>query len=130
MSKFYRTKEFQQLQKEWAQKLKSSGFKDIEFDEDNLKQSSDYFKNQYSVQEFEAKKEYFEMAEQFYKEFDFRRVVKTKEQMSFYKRVWYRHYQGMTAAKIAVNLDVTYARVQACLNKLKRSMFKLYKVTE
>ncbi len=129
MSKFYKTKEFQQLQQEWAQKLKSSGFADIEQDEDHLKQWSDYFKNQYSIDEFEAKKEYFEMAERFFMEFDFKRVVKTKAELSFYKRVWRRHYQGMTTAKIALKLDVTYAKVQACLNKLKRNMFKLYKVT-
>jgi hypothetical protein len=135
MSKFYKTKEFKQLEKEWADKLKSSGFEDIEYDEDHLKQSSSMFKNQHTFEEFKAKQQYYELAERFFLEYDFTLLIRyktrhnSKKELSFYKKIWSRHSKGMTAVDIAYKLDETYRRVQWGIDKLEKLMFAFYGVS-
>ncbi len=136
MSKFYRTKEFKDLNKEWAKKLADAGFKDIEFDESHLRQHSDYFKNQWSPENFETQRQYFEMAERFFNEFDFRQAVdsikdkvQNRKELAVYKKIWRRYHKGMNISKIAVDLDLTYSKVYTCVSELEKFMFELYKVS-
>lgn len=135
MSKFYKTKEFKALQKEWTKKLKDSDFKDIESPNEQIKQHSDYFKNQWSQEDFETQREYFTMAERFFFEFDFKEAVdgirdlaKRYKELALYKKIWRRYYKGMNIRKIAMNLDLTYAKTYAYVDELEKFMFRLYKV--
>lgn len=62
----HKTPEFKKLQEQWYKKLKKSGFKDIEQNEDRLMvwDSTEFQKN-YSEIKFKARESYYRMAEHF-----------------------------------------------------------------
>lgn len=115
-----------QLQAKWYKKLAKSGFEDIEQDEDNLKFWSSFFSLRNPKVVWEAKAEYYTMAESFLNEFPF------DTQME--KNIWAYHSTGLSARDIAATLEkakirkMSYVTVWRILRKLENNMKKMYKI--
>jgi hypothetical protein len=104
MSKPFDSPEFKKLQKEWAEKLKQEGFEDIESDKGNLKQwASSVFKSQYSEVLFQAKEDYYRIANQLLHEYVFNSALERK--------IWMLHAQGMGHINIATQLKAEGEKV-------------------
>lgn len=92
--------EFKKLKKEWDQKLKESGFEDIEFDENHLRKHDDYmFRNRlakYGPTFFEAKQQYYRLAGQF--------LENHKFEDSDEKLIWQLHSDGVSGRDIVKEL--------------------------
>lgn len=116
-------KSFKSLQAEWDKKLKASGFEDIEdrnSDKEFLKSwHSDYFRCRYTTDEFEAKREYYEMACRFLHE-----VFFDSDTLLFFgvrdeeREIWELHSKGNSIRDIAALLGVKKCRVEKILSRL------------
>lgn len=93
--KFWKTDEFQRLNREWQEKLKEDGFVDHEDpSREHLRTwHSAYFQVKYTALTFESKQLYFERAAQLLHTHRF----KSKEQ----KEIWKLHSQGLSLREIA-----------------------------
>ena len=97
MSSPFKTKEFLKLHRDWAKKLKKSGFEDIERKEGVLKTSSmENVRNLYTVEQFNIKEEYYRLAGQFLHEYKFKTQVD--------KRIWELHSEGVSVRNIIKKL--------------------------
>lgn len=94
MSNPFKTKKFEDLKDKWYKKLEKSGFKDIEQDEDNLKEWESFaFCGRYQKSLFQSKEAYFQMAGQFLHTYKFK-----NERDRF---IWECHADGKTITQIA-----------------------------
>lgn len=92
MSKFYQTKKFKQLNKEWASKLKDSGFRDIEPNEDTLAPySTRFLRHPHYV--WELRLAYYSMCEAFLQKYTFK--------SEYEKVIWEYHANGLSEREIA-----------------------------
>ena len=92
--KFYQTKEFVKLQREWTKKLKESGFSDLE------KKEGDKLPGQFYVgreikrpERISSSLEYYTQASKFLWDFQF----KTENE----RKIWFYHSEGYTVRQIA-----------------------------
>ena len=85
---------FKKLQDKWYNKLKNSGFEDIEQADGNLKkQAKSIHILYYKPVAYEAKQRYFELAGQFLYWYKFKNEVE--------KKIWTLHSEGMSNIKIS-----------------------------
>lgn len=126
------------LQKEWAKKLKKSGFKDIEQDEFYLKRwSADFGRNRNledkdtsvkpTKQEeqilFKSKQDYYYYATHFLNEYEFKSMRD--------KTVWMYHSEGITYEKIVtllkkVKINISLGTVHNIVIRLAEVMKEKY----
>jgi hypothetical protein len=106
----FKTKQFLELQKKWYEKLKESGFDDIEFGEKQelLKcwESSHFYMTQ---DQFDNKREYYHLASQF--------LFFYKFESKLDRIIWKFHAHGFTYRKIARRLNAV--RLSSPQNKDK-----------
>lgn len=116
--------DFQKLQKKWYKKLEDSGFEDIESDEFNLKTWSSTFHLKHSLETWQAKAEYYQLATNFLEEYKFNSNLD--------KIIWEYHSNGLGARKIATILKDAKIKVSnrttiwEVIKKLKSSMYEMY----
>lgn len=122
--KFFQTSEFKSLNDEWKQKLKDSGFADIERDEDSLPDWSTAFARH--PEYGRSKEEYYRLAGQFLHEYRFR-----GPEGQWMKRIWELHANGTSIREIVDILNpgekhwhTVRKKVQLSLAKLKRKMIE------
>jgi transposase-like protein len=130
------------LKREWARKLKESGFEDIEQDEYNLKQWSNKFArpndnitNQYrevnvkpkkirnKKDEFQGKQDYFYYAVHFLNEHEF--------ESNLQKVIWEYHTERISLRNIAkllqkVNIEISHESVGKIIRPLVKLMKEKY----
>ena len=106
----------QKLQKEWYEKLRQSGFKDIEQEDGNLKIWSKFFTGKLDTLQGEAKVQYFRAAGQFLHSYQF--------ESAYDKTVWDMHANGISGRSIARQLKVNKRVVFAVIERLKKEMLK------
>lgn len=118
---------FEQLQADWYEKLKQSGFEDVEQNEEYLKQYSSHNfqsgkngKSQEGIlQNYESKQEYFRRAGQFLYEHAFENDVA--------KMIWKFHSDGSPYRKIPgqlrpLGIHKSAGQVQRIIYKLEAAM--------
>lgn len=91
-----KSNEYEKLKALWYEKLKKSGFKDIEQDEYNLKIWSTQFTQQKSINTWQAKESYYNMANKFLHDYTFKSRL---DQI-----IWEYHANGMSVRSIATTL--------------------------
>lgn len=103
---------FEKLQAKWYAKIKKAGFDDIERDENDLKIGSSrfYIRHRYVNELWEAKQEYYRLAEHFLNEHEFESELE--------KVIWEYHTNALSADNIAQTLQ------KAKVSKLKKSAIK------
>lgn len=122
VTKFYNTKKFEDLNKVWKDKLKESGFEDIEQDEDHLKTwHSKRFKTRSAREYGKEKLEYYRRARQFLHEYSFKNEAEYK--------VWKMHSDGISLADIDLSLGGRHGKANYVVRKL-RILMKLSSGTE
>lgn len=99
------------LKKIWDQKLKESGFEDIEI---NFQYHSLYFKKGHSV--LLEKQAYYEKALSFLNEYDFDSQLESD--------IWKLHAGGSTVREIADKLQITHYKSQSVVERLREIMMK------
>lgn len=115
-------KDFAALKKEWYNKLKETGFEDIEQDDNYLKSwTSSLVKARNKGSYSESKAEYYRIASHFLHDHAF---VSKKEQF-----IWERHSEGISIRNIAIALKQagipTYRRdVHDTIQRLRKEMLK------
>lgn len=129
-NKFYKTREFKALQKQWYRKLKNEGFRDIELDSDleqthdqytkdwpgnRLKtlQASDYTAST-SLQDHPTTK-YYSLAQ------DTRLTYSFKTQLD--RRVWDLHTSGFTNQAVADRVGVSKKKVFTIIARIRADIF-------
>lgn len=125
MSPKYRTKEFQDLKAKWYRKLVKIGFKDVEQDEDHMKQwDSHVFVSRHSAGLYNSKEKYYQLAGQFFYDNKFR----SKKE----KFVWELHSIGYTVRAIAAEMKsknykiCSRPSVHTLIVKLEKEMLEKY----
>lgn len=110
----------EKLQAKWNQKLKDSGFEDIEQKDGNLKSwHSMYFMCRYSAKEFAEKQEYYRLARQYLEYWPF----KSERQ----KRVWDMMEVGRTYKEMAKSLRTSTSTISAeVASLLERRVWAMY----
>jgi hypothetical protein len=111
--KFYQTKEFLKLQKNWAKKLKESGFEDLE------PREGDKLPGEINVRRENARPlrilstlEYYSQASKFLWDFNF----KTERE----KQIWLYYSEGKTYREIAVIMgDKSHMLIHKTINEIK-----------
>lgn len=88
--------DYEKLRAIWYKKLQKEGFKDIEQDEDNLKEWSTKFFLNHDKTTREAKESYYSMATQFLNEYNF--------ESNLDKVIWEYHANAMSVREIAETL--------------------------
>lgn len=126
MPKKKKPQDLNQLKTVWYRKLKQSGFKDIERDEDTLKNWSSIFAYQKPGNNWQSKEEYYRYAAHFLEEHKFETELQ--------KIIWEYHANGLSMRNIAKTLNKTrvtktnYTSVWQVIKKLKVGMYKLYNI--
>lgn len=96
------------LKKVWYQKLKESGFEDIEdvhSPREYLKTwHSHYFENRYTPETFASKAEYYQRAARFLYEYHFEWFEGSTLVNHYEREIWRMHSEGMSFREIANNL--------------------------
>lgn len=115
------------LQADWDRKLKDSGFEDIEDrnapGEPLRAWHSSYFQCRYTPEEFQAKREYFDLAQNFlHTGFFSDDLLDYFEIVDQDKRVWELHVEGHPIREIARQLRVSKYRIETVLSVLTERM--------
>lgn len=116
--------EFEKLQAVWDKKLKDSGFNDIETRDDRLKSWSTKLFFYHQADAWEAKRSYYQMAENFLTEYKF----DTERE----KTIWAYHAEGISCRDIAKIFKdakikgLSKSMVFAVIKKLKMKMYDMY----
>lgn len=125
--KFYQTEKFKKLNEKWADKLEKSGFKDVESDEDNLKEWDTSIFSRYNQYTIEARQEYYRFAGHF---FESHKFSDNRE-----KLIWKLHSEGLSFDKISVELKkLRYKKhnrnnIHLTIKRLTAEMFKINGIT-
>lgn len=126
----HHTKKFKALQKVWYDKLKESGFEDIEdtnSPHEYLKTwHSSYFQIVHEPIAYEHKKVYYEQASAFLHEYF------TDHQYGLFDKfrpdlVWELHVQGVSVREIAKRLEMKACRVHLIITDIKKKMMERLK---
>lgn len=110
------------LQKIWYARLKEEGFRDIEYQHNDLlnQYESTYFHRFYTPEEFQENLDYYRAACHFYWNYkDFKTELE--------KEIWRLHSEGISRRRISVhflqhNLKISDSSVQLIIAKLKKIM--------
>ena len=121
-TKFYLTEEFKELHLKWRDKLKDSGFDEIESGDSGrfLKLwHSTYFFAVYSAEEVQESSDYFRMASEFYWLYPFKNELQ--------KEAWRLHAEGYSRRKIAQTMTrqghkISGDSIQIIVSSLKKIM--------
>lgn len=112
---FYETKSFRRLNAEWREKLKESGFKDLE-DAANPDRPIEPFNVRTARwEDREAVQKYFRQAD------DYLRLATFKTKAE--RRIWELHCSGLTTYQIARKLNRSEFGVRYHVNKHRNAMF-------
>lgn len=112
--------EFKELKAKWDQKLKESGFEEIENGPFLKLWHSTYFYAMYSVEEIEENQQYYRMAADFYWRYrDFK--------SDLHREVWRLHSEGYSRRKVAQILKreghkISADSIQIIVSGLKKIM--------
>jgi hypothetical protein len=124
MSKF-QTEDFKKLKEKWYSKLKSSGFNDIEQDENHLKEWDSFaFTSRYNKHLFNSKETYYRYASQFLHDYNF---PDKRQQV-----IWELHSSGKTITQISQELKKRRFKshnrsgVHVTIQALAKEMLKNY----
>lgn len=115
--KFYQTEEFKKLNEKWRQRLKKSGFEDIEEnrgEEQSLRVWHRHRSSYFDVLIFYHLQEYYYTANKFHDEHTF----KSKTE----KEIWRLHANGQSLRNISTQLNIILSRVRTTVAKLKKIM--------
>lgn len=125
MSPKFQTKEFNRLKEKWYKKLEDSGYRDIEQDENHLKEWDSYaFKSRYNKHLYASKETYFQLAGQFLHTFEF--------ESKRHKVIWELHSNGMSITQIANALkskrfkSPNRTSVHTVVQALSKEMLRIY----
>jgi hypothetical protein len=116
--------DFDKLQAEWDEKLKESGFQDIESRDDRLKKWSTKLFSYYQSDAWEAKRTYYQMAENFLGDYKF----ETERE----KTIWAYHSEGISCRNISKIFKdagikgLSKSMVFSVIKKLQKSMYAMY----
>ena len=118
--------DFKKLKDKWYKKLKDSGFEDVEQDEERLKSWSSVFFIRHTVDEWQAKATYYQMATNFLEEYKFENEIE--------RVIWSYHAHGMGVREIADTLrkakiksiGAKKSNIWLVIKKLKKSMYSMY----
>lgn len=96
----YKTSQFKALQKDWYQRLKESGFEDIEDTDSPLELlktwHSMYFQKRHTPESFELNQEYFNIATGYFNE---------TEIEPYELKIWTHYTNGLTVRAIAEKMN-------------------------
>lgn len=111
--------------KYWYDKLKQSGFDDIELSDTTLKLGSEQFRRPRSMHGWQAKAAYYQMASNFLNDHRFDNRLE--------RIIWQYHSEGISVRDIAITLNKAKVHrkmskdiVWAIVNRLTKIMKKLY----
>lgn len=109
--------DFEKLRKKWYKKLKKSGFRDIEVD-NNFNYLPGLLRDTRPNQivNIEQKIDYFRFASQFAEDYDFKNDLE--------KEIWLCHSEGYTLKEICEELDLKKTKVFIIVKKLKQELRK------
>lgn len=108
-------KKFNQLKAKWYQKLKASGFKDIELSEDRLHEyDSLRFQSKYTPEQFADKERYWQLVNQTYYSYPF---IDNEE-----KEIWRLYAEGNTFQSIADKMDKNLSAVYRIIKRVSKSI--------
>lgn len=116
--------DFNKLQKKWYDKLKAKGFEDIEDGEDKLKVWSSIFTSKISMESWQAKATYYQMATNFLEEYKFESETN--------KFIWTKHSEGVSVRDITIFLNkkkstrTNRTYVWKIIKTLKHTMYQMY----
>ncbi len=117
--------DYQAQKKYWYAKLKQSGFDDIELSDTTLKLGSEQFRRARSMQGWQAKAAYYQMASNFLNDHRFANRLE--------RIIWQYHSEGISVRDISITLNKAKTHrkmskdiVWAIVNRLTKIMKKLY----
>lgn len=116
--------DLEKLQDKWYAKLKSKGFADIEDRQGRLKTWSTKLFSYYKSDAWEAKRKYYQMAENFLNEYKFNTHLE--------KAIWTYHVEGISCRNISKLLKklrlatLSKTPVFDIIKRLRKSMFAMY----
>ncbi len=122
--KFNKTKEFKQLESEWRNKLKDSGFEDIEDADGNIARGSWDYRTKKVINSYKTKVDYYYMATQFLNDYNFETPLD--------KAVWAYHIEGIGVrdiAKLLQDLKMTTLKrmsISYTIIRLRKQMHDFY----
>lgn len=114
-------KDLADLQREWYQKLKDDGFKDIEYFDANMNPQDMMYREATkfavaSIDTFTSTEQYYIEARQFLHSYSFSTDID--------KQIWELHSDGVSYRKIAIQLQTYYPKVFKTINKYKKILLK------
>lgn len=111
----FRSNDFKKLKKEWYQKLRDSGFTDIEDCDSErellIRWDSVYIINRYTPDSYRAIRHYFVLASQLLHEYDF--------ENEFERKVWSLHADGFSIREIAKIAETKTGKVYKVVKGLR-----------
>lgn len=116
MPLFNKTQKFKTLHKKWSEKLKKSGFKDIEQGEKLLRNDTDWFNRHIDTLKFENTREHFLQCEEFLllHNFDSKRDFK----------IFMNYSNGRTLEQIEKLVILKKSQIAVIINKYLKLMRK------
>lgn len=119
---------FEALKKFWYDKLAKQGFKDIEPSEFTLTSWHSQLKQKYSVEEFQAKQTYYNMANNFLSEHEFKSILD--------KVIWEYWCNGIPVRDISeqfgkVKIErIKKSTIWNIVRRLEKEMFNFYEADQ
>lgn len=118
----FSTKKFKDLQSKWYDRLEKDGFKDIESDENNLREWDTSIFGRYNQHTIGATEEYYRLAGQFASTYEF----SNKRE----RYIWERHSEGLSFNEISALMRSkrfgvnSKSSVHLVVKRLAEEMFK------
>jgi DNA-binding NarL/FixJ family response regulator len=119
--KYYTTKDFKTLNKQWKKKLKDSGFEDIEYDgpsstnSESLKKTIDATKNKWITRD--STEEFFSIAENFLWNGEFDKRKNSKQ-----KKIFQMYVEGKIIREIAETLKLDECTIYRNISRVKKKI--------
>jgi DNA-binding NarL/FixJ family response regulator len=119
--KYYTTKDFKTLNKQWKKKLKDSGFEDIEYDgpsstnSESLKKTIDATKNKWITKD--STEEFFSIAEDFLWNGEFDKRKNSKQ-----KKIFQMYVEGKIIREIAEALKLDECTIYRNISRVKKKI--------
>lgn len=118
--------DFKKLKDKWYKKLEDSGFEDAESDEYNLKSWSSVFFLKNTLESWQAKATYYQMASNFLEEYKFDSNIE--------KAIWEYHANGISARNTSAllkkakvkSIATSKSKISETVYKLKMKMYEMY----
>jgi len=121
--KYYLTKDFKKLQDDWSKKLKESGFKDIEYNDNLLVggSASNKLNHNFSLERYQNRETYYRLAGQFLHFYKFEDAEE--------KEIWRLHSEGVSYREIPKKLNISYSKdtIHKKIKKLAKLMLAEHK---